>query len=146
MQVEGLYPSSNHGSPGRSICGCSVFLGRDGCNSTAATSQANRWHADGSLQTLVGVGGDGTAAELVNRTDVGVPITLFPAGNSNLLARYLQMCKDPEFLCRTIVEGVAARLDTGKANGHIFLLMIGCGFDAEVVNRVHGPVQAATSA
>jgi diacylglycerol kinase (ATP) len=103
----------------------------------AATSQANRWHAEGSLRTLVGVGGDGTAAELVNRTDEGLPLTLFPGGNSNLLARYLQMTKDPEFLCRTIVEGIAARLDAGRANGRIFLLMIGCGFDAEVVNRVH---------
>ena len=103
----------------------------------AATSQANHWHAEGSLRTLVGVGGDGTAAELVNRTDEGLPLTLFPAGNSNLLARYLRMTKDPEFLCRTIVDGVAARLDAGRANGRIFLLMIGCGFDAEVVNRVH---------
>ena len=103
----------------------------------AATSQANRWHAEGCLRTLVGVGGDGTAAELVNRTDEGLPLTLFPAGNSNLLARYLRMTKDPEFLCRTIVEGVAVRLDAGRANGRIFLLMIGCGFDAEVVNRVH---------
>ena len=104
----------------------------------AATSQANRWHAEGCLRTLVGVGGDGTAAELVNRTDEGVPLTLFPGGNSNLLARYLGMTKDPEFIFRTIVDGVAARLDAGKANGRIFLLMIGCGFDAEVVNRVHG--------
>jgi diacylglycerol kinase (ATP) len=103
----------------------------------AATSQANQWHAEGSLRTLVGVGGDGTAAELANRTDDGVPLTLFPGGNSNLLARYVQMTKEPEFLCRTIVDGVAARLDAGRANGRIFLLMIGCGFDAEVVNRVH---------
>ncbi|MFZ1933455.1 MAG: diacylglycerol kinase family protein [Thermoguttaceae bacterium] len=106
-------------------------------NLAAATSQANRWHAEGCLRTLVGVGGDGTAAELVNRTDEGLPLTLFPGGNSNLLARYLQMTKDPEFLCRTIVEGIVARLDAGRANGRIFLLMIGCGFDAEVVNRVH---------
>jgi diacylglycerol kinase (ATP) len=105
----------------------------------AATSQANRWHAEGSLRTLVGVGGDGTAAELVNRTDEGVPLTLFPGGNSNLLAGYLQLRKDAEQICRVIVDGVAARLDAGRANGRIFLLMASCGFDAEVVNRVHGP-------
>lgn len=104
----------------------------------AATSQANLWHAEGSLRTLVGVGGDGTAAELVNRTVEGLPLTLFPGGNSNLLARYVGMTKQPEFLCRTIVEGVTARLDAGRANGRIFLLMVGCGFDAAVVNRVHG--------
>jgi diacylglycerol kinase family enzyme len=109
-----------------------------------AASQANRWQAEGRLRALVGVGGDGTAAELVNRTVEGVPITLLPAGNSNLLAKYFQLSRDPEVLCRTVAEGVVARLDAGLANGRVFLLMAGCGFDAEVVRRVHarrsGPV------
>jgi diacylglycerol kinase (ATP) len=103
----------------------------------AGTKQANQWHAEGCLRTLVGVGGDGTAAELVNRTNEGVPLTLLPAGGSNLLAGHYQLSKDPEQVCRVIVEGVAARIDAGRANGRIFLIMIGCGFDAEVVNRVH---------
>ena len=102
-----------------------------------AAAQANGWHAEGRLRTLVAAGGDGTAAELVNRTAEGVPIALLPAGNSNLLARYFHLGKDPEVLCRTIVEGVAARIDAGRANDRIFLLMAGCGFDAEVVRRVH---------
>ena len=102
-----------------------------------ATSQANRWHAEGRLRALVGAGGDGTAAELVNRTAEGVPITLLPAGNSNLLARYFHLSRDPETLCRTLAEGVVAKLDAGLANGRIFLVMAGCGFDAEVVRRVH---------
>ena len=104
----------------------------------AAASQANQWHAEGCLRTLVGAGGDGTAAELVNRTTEGVPITLLPTGNSNLLARYLHLSRDPETLCRTIAEGVVARIDAGSANGRIFLLMASCGFDADVVHRVHG--------
>ncbi len=103
----------------------------------AATGQANRWHAEGRLRALVGVGGDGTAAELVNRTDDGVPLALFPGGNSNLLACYYGLTKDPETMCRVIVEGTAARIDAGRANGRIFLLMVGCGFDAAVVNLVH---------
>jgi diacylglycerol kinase (ATP) len=104
----------------------------------AATAQANQWHVEGCLRTLVGAGGDGTAAELVNRTTEGVPITLLPAGNSNLLARYLHLSRDPETLCRTVVEGVTARVDAGRANDRIFLLMASCGFDADVVHRVHG--------
>jgi len=114
----------------------------------AATSHANRWQAEGRLRVLVGVGGDGTAAELVNRTADGVPITLLPAGNSNLLAKYFHLSKDPETLCHTIAEGVVARIDAGLANGRVFLIMAGCGFDAEVVRRVHarrrGPVWHGT--
>ncbi len=103
----------------------------------AATAKANQWHADGSLRALVAAGGDGTAAELVNRTVEGVPLTLLPAGNSNLLARYFHLRRDAETLSRVIIDGVTARVDAGIANGRIFLLMAGCGFDAEVVRRLH---------
>lgn len=102
-----------------------------------ATSQANRWHAKRRLRAWIGVGGDGTAAELINRADEGAPISFLPAGNSNLLAVYFKLSKDPETLCRTITDGVVARVDAGEANGRLFSLMVGCGFDAEVVRRVH---------
>lgn len=103
----------------------------------AVAERANHWHAEGRLRTLVGVGGDGTAAELVNRIAPGVPLTMLPAGNENLLARYLKLGRTPEAVCRTIVDGALVRLDAGRAGQRIFLLMIGCGFDAEVVRRVH---------
>ncbi len=99
---------------------------------------ANRWHGEGRLRALVGVGGDGTAAELVNRTEAGVPLTMLPSGNENLLARHLGLGASPESICRTITDGKLIRLDVGKANDRIFLLMISCGFDADVVRRVHG--------
>lgn len=102
-----------------------------------AAAQANRWHTEGVLRTLVAAGGDGTAAELVNRTVEGVPLTLLPRGTSNLLARYFHLDRDPDALCRTIVEGIVARIDAGMANQRIFLLMAGCGFDADVVRRIH---------
>jgi len=102
-----------------------------------AAARANGWHAEGRLRALVGVGGDGTAAELANRTAEGVPLALLPGGNSNLLARYIGMRKKPEVVCRAVAEGLVARLDAGRANGRLFLLMAGCGFDADVVQRVH---------
>jgi diacylglycerol kinase (ATP) len=103
-----------------------------------ATQQANSLVDDGKLRALVGVGGDGTAAELVNRTKPGTPITLLPAGNENLLARYLCLESTPEHLTETIVQGDIISLDAGSAAGKIFLLMASCGLDAEVVHRVHG--------
>jgi len=101
------------------------------------TRLADELTEEGKLRVLVGVGGDGTAAELVNRTKEGTPITLLPAGNENLLARHLFLGSTPESLAETIAHGRVIHLDAGRATGRIFLLMASCGLDAEVVRRVH---------
>ncbi|HYW81291.1 MAG TPA: diacylglycerol kinase family protein [Thermoguttaceae bacterium] len=98
---------------------------------------ANQSHAQGRLRALIGVGGDGTAAELVNRTRPGTPITLLPAGNENLLARHLGLDRDPASIFQAVKDGIVCKLDAARADERIFLLMIGCGFDGEVVRRVH---------
>jgi diacylglycerol kinase (ATP) len=103
----------------------------------AAVELARGVHEAGALRALVGVGGDGTAAELANRIPPGLPLALMPAGNENLLARYLELPHSPEALARVVAEGAAARLDAGRAGGRLFLLMFSCGFDAEVVRIVH---------
>ncbi|MBN2296751.1 MAG: hypothetical protein JXM70_30275 [Pirellulales bacterium] len=97
---------------------------------------ANLWHKQGLLWVLVGVGGDGTAAELVNRTEPGVPIVILPSGTENLLAKYIGWSQSPEELYQTIVAGRLKVFDAARADERIFLLMIGCGFDADVVRRV----------
>jgi diacylglycerol kinase family enzyme len=86
---------------------------------------------------LIAVGGDGTIAELANRTEPGVPLAIFPSGTSNLLARQLGFAARPEAMVETILRGNLVAIDAGSASGRLFLLMIGCGFDAEVVARVH---------
>ena len=101
------------------------------------TEKANELHREGQLRALVGAGGDGTAAELTNRTDPGVPISLLAAGTANLLAKHFRLSGNPEKLSRTIATGELRELDAGRANGRLFLVMIGCGFDADVVQQVH---------
>jgi diacylglycerol kinase (ATP) len=101
------------------------------------TQQANSMYAEGRLRAVVGVGGDGTAAELVNRTVPGVPLALLPAGNENLLARHLGFNDSPEELAGTIADGQILRLDAAQASGRIFLIMFSCGFDAAIVRRLH---------
>jgi diacylglycerol kinase family enzyme len=90
-----------------------------------------------SLRAVVAAGGDGTVAELVNRSHADTPIAILPMGTENLLAKYLHLQVTPEELCKAIVQGATVRLDAGCAQRRVFLLMAGCGFDAEVVRRLH---------
>jgi diacylglycerol kinase family enzyme len=103
----------------------------------AVTAAADRAWRAGELRALVAAGGDGTVAELVNRTAIGLPITVFPLGTANLLAGYLNIFRAFQPFARMLRRGATVRLDAGQANGRIFLLMVGCGFDAEVVERLH---------
>jgi diacylglycerol kinase (ATP) len=91
----------------------------------------------GQLRAVIAAGGDGTVAEVVNRTAPETPIAVYPLGTENLLAKYLQMGRDPAKFAQMIAEGHTVALDTGRANGRVFLLMAGVGFDAEVVRRLH---------
>ena len=115
-------------------------------NLDEVAGEANRRFAEGRLRALIAVGGDGTAAELVNRTVPGLPLTVFPAGNENLLARHFGLGPTPEECCRTVVEGAVVRRDAGQADGRIFLIMVGCGFDADVVRCLHCIARAMSPA
>src|SRR5690606_8990976 len=83
------------------------------------------------------VGGDGTAAEIVNRTPLGTPIAVLPTGTENLLARYLGIGKDVRQIADVIDAGRTAWLDAGRAGSRFFTLMASAGFDADVVDRLH---------
>lgn len=102
-----------------------------------ATRRANKLFQGGTLRVLVGVGGDGTASELTNRTVPGVPITLLPSGTANLIAKYLKLPFNPLKTAEMIATGKLLNLDAAKANNRLFLLMLSVGIDAEVVKKVH---------
>ena len=104
----------------------------------ALRDRAAELHEAGNLRAVVGIGGDGTAAELVNRTPPGVAVTVLPKGTENLLARHFQLGRSPEALVEAISAGHVVQLDAGLANDRVFLIMASCGFDAEVVRRMHG--------
>lgn len=99
--------------------------------------KAHRLFRAGELRALVGVGGDGTAAELVRRTPPGTPITLLPAGTANLLAKEFRLPFDPARAAVMIDAGRTAALDAASAGGRLFLIMLTAGIDAEIVSRVH---------
>ncbi len=101
------------------------------------TEQAETLMHSQELRCVVSAGGDGTMALLANRLSSGIPIAVLPLGTENLLAKYLGAGTQPSDVCRAISVGYAERFDAGRAGQQLFLLMAGCGFDAEVVRRLH---------
>ncbi|MCZ6698378.1 MAG: diacylglycerol kinase family protein [Planctomycetota bacterium] len=99
------------------------LLGRDSCG--------------GGCRALVVVGGDGTVNEVVQGLcGDGVPILAVPAGTENILAKYLGIVADDDWLCDVVRRGREVRFDIAEMNDRRFLLVAGVGFDAEVVRRL----------
>ena len=103
----------------------------------ALISEANTALAAGRLRAVVAAGGDGTVRLVAERTPPGTPIAVLPLGTENLLARYLELTSDTEDLANVVADGNIVRLDAGRAGERLFTLMAGCGFDADVVRRLH---------
>lgn len=94
-------------------------------------------HACGKLRAVVAAGGDGTVSLIANSIPPGAPIAVLPLGTENLLAKYLELSADPRRLAELIAAGCSISLDAGAVGERLFILMAGCGFDAEVVRRLH---------
>jgi diacylglycerol kinase family enzyme len=83
---------------------------------------------------LAVVGGDGAvrlASDAALRT--GTPIYHLPLGTENLFAREFGMRRDARQFLAALERGKLREIDVGFANGHLFLLMVSIGFDAEVI-------------
>ncbi len=65
-----------------------------------------------------------------------MPILACPAGTENLLAKELKIPRDPRKIVEVLLEGPVVNCDVGKVNGRNFMLIIGVGFDGEVVRRL----------
>jgi YegS/Rv2252/BmrU family lipid kinase len=82
-------------------------------------------------------GGDGTMSEVANGlAGSELPMLPCPAGTENLLAKEIGVPGDPGRIVRTLLDGRVVLCDVGKINDRFFLLILGVGFDGEVVHRV----------
>lgn len=100
-------------------------------------ASANAWHELGQLRGVVAAGGDGTVGRLSNRLAPSIPLAILPLGTENLLARFLGHNSKPGTLAKLFESGQEISLDAGEVAGRRFSLMASCGFDAEVVRRLH---------
>ena len=85
------------------------------------------------VSVILCVGGDGTLNEIVNGVgDKGIPVTVFPAGTGNVLAKEYDIPHSVPRVCDMIVRGRTKTLDVGVIGGRRFILFAGAGFDAAV--------------
>ncbi len=100
-----------------------------------ATTHARR--IAGSASAVIVWGGDGTMNEVANGlAGTNVPILPCPAGTENLLAKELKTPSRPDKIIDVLRYGQIAECDLGRVNGRNFMLIIGVGFDGEVVRRL----------
>ncbi|MGI9496707.1 MAG: diacylglycerol/lipid kinase family protein [Mariniblastus sp.] len=117
--------------------GFSVIVLRDIDEVKQKVLELNGESACSQLATVVAAGGDGTVALLANRLPPQTPLAILPLGTENLLAKYIGLSADPKSIARMVADGRTTFIDAGKANGQMFFVMASCGFDADVVHRLH---------
>lgn len=87
------------------------------------------------LVSIVAAGGDGTVLDLVNR-HADLPIFIFPMGTENLLAKSLKIDRHGLRAAQILCTGTRKKFDLGRLNDGLFLIMVSCGIDAEIVHEV----------
>lgn len=93
---------------------------------------------------LVAIGGDGTVNALVNELP-DVPFCNYASGTENLFARAIQPEQSAQVIVDWLISARDRRMDLGEfeiqddldSTRRRFVLMLGFGFDAAVVNRHH---------
>ena len=100
-----------------------------------ATDYAAQAVADAAA--VVVWGGDGTINEVTNAlAGTDIPLLPCPAGTENLLCKELHVPLHPQRLAGALSTGELIECDVGSINGRHFLLILGVGFDGEVVRRL----------
>lgn len=86
---------------------------------------------------IVAAGGDGTINEVVSGVvGADIPIGIIPMGTANVLALELGLPRRAEGIAEIISAGATRRLHLARVNGRRFMLMVGAGFDGQVVHAI----------
>lgn len=87
-----------------------------------------------TYDAVVASGGDGTVRSMVAMLgDTNVPFGLIPAGTGNVLAEELRLPRKASEIADMLLHGPVVTLSTASINGAPCLLMVGAGFDGQVV-------------
>ncbi|HMD88933.1 MAG TPA: diacylglycerol kinase family protein [Anaerolineaceae bacterium] len=81
-------------------------------------------------------GGDGTLMDVANgMVGSSVPMAIIPGGTGNVISVELGIPRDPAAACALIVnpQHVLRPIDVGRVENHCFLLRVGFGLEANIV-------------
>jgi len=87
---------------------------------------------------VISAGGDGTLREVVSgMIGKSVPIVVLPSGTENVLAKHFGYRRSVRKIVQTLERGTEEMYDVGVCGKQKFILLVGVGFDADVVHRLH---------
>lgn len=89
------------------------------------------------VDLVIAAGGDGTLGLVLSQTPPSPLIAVYPLGTENLVAKQFGISADVAATVDSVLAGRTVAIDAGSANGKLFLIMLTCGFDAEVVAQMH---------
>lgn len=93
--------------------------------------------ADG-VDVVAAYGGDGTVAEVASGlVGSSVPLAILPGGTANVMALELGIPNDLLKAARLAsgIDSVIERIDVGQIKDHHFLLRVGLGYEAAIVEQ-----------
>ena len=94
-------------------------------------------HSHCKPDIVVAAGGDGTLSLVAQTTPPETVIAPMPTGTENLVSKYFGISSEAVPMNDLLMAGRTVSIDAGLANGRLFLVMVTCGFDAEVVRGMH---------
>lgn len=87
------------------------------------------------FDTVVAIGGDGTVLSLLPYlVRKNIKLGIIPCGTANLLAEKLNIPTDLEQAVEILINGTEKLIDVGKIGSSYFVLRVGYGIDADIIN------------
>jgi len=113
--------------------GCHVAWLSDDHQDTLDDSEALK-----SYDAVIAAGGDGTIRRLI-ATEAGqaVPLGLIPNGTGNVLAHEIGLRQSPGLIADVLIAGPQHVVSSGRFGSSVFLLMLGFGFDGQIIHRLN---------
>jgi len=88
-----------------------------------------------NFDMLVAIGGDGTILSVLPYiVSKNIKLGIIPCGTANLLAQKLNIPKNIPQAVDILLNGTKKLIDVGKAGDAYFVLRVGYGIDADIVN------------